>query len=165
MNLSPEQYVERCLSDAEAEISRHLAAVGTDPDEARRAIDGALGSIYKAHNALFKLPGYWEQAESSVDGRTMQAVIYLRGRTVHAPIEPHEPEHLFPSSTTFPSDDLYPGVNYFWLVWGEMESDMEPNDPRRDKREYVRRHVAGRLVVQSLRRSVSYLRSYANDHT
>lgn len=72
--LPPKQYVERCLSDAEAEISRHLAAVGTDPDEARRATDGAPGSIYKA---LFKLPGYWEQAESSIDGRTMQAVIYL----------------------------------------------------------------------------------------
>lgn len=153
--------IQTVLGDAEAAIQRHIASRVTNPDDARRSIDAALESIYRASNVLKEgNPTYWEAASRTIEGRTMQAIIYMRGRVTHRLVETHEPEILVPSPDVYPSEDLFTDVNYYWNTWDEMADEMEPID-KHDKRDLVEQLVAGRLVVESLRRSVRYLSSIA----
>ena len=158
-DLSPDVVVavQSRIGDAEAAIER-LIGGASDPVEARRAIDAALQAIYRAHNGLRDRPGYWDRAGASVEGCTLQAVVYVRGRMEHEVlVEAHESEVLVPTPTMLTSEDLYPGINYYWLIWDEIAPHMTPSPGARDKRALVEEHLAGRLVVQGLRRSVRHL--------
>jgi hypothetical protein len=72
-------------------------------------------------------------------------------------VEGHEVEVLVTSEHTVTSADLYTGVNYYWLIWEELAMHMTPASGSRDKRPVVQKHLAGRLVVEGLRRSVRHL--------
>lgn len=155
--------VLQALDDAVAAIERHVYSRLESSEEARRAIDAALGAIYRSHNYLREtVPDYWTQADATLSGLKMQAVVYVRGRMEHAPVDAHETEFLVPGPGTVPSPDLYPTLNYYWKIWPEMKFDMvpPPHMPERsDKRPLVEKYVAGRLVVGTLRASIEHLRS------
>lgn len=154
--------ISTALDDAEAAVERHIGG-RLDDAEARRGFNESLDCIYRAFSALKDRPGFFPEAAESVEGQTLLAVVWVRGKAVHQLIEPSEGEWLFPEPGLYPSPDLYPELNYSWLVYDELHDFISPTrqqeKAKRDNRPFVRQHLAGRLVVQSLRRAIRYLRA------
>lgn len=152
--------VGTALDDADAAVKRHVRG-RLDEGEARRGLNESLDCIYRAFSALKDRPGFFAEAAESGEGRTLLAVVWVRGKAGHRLIEPSEGEWLLPSPGAYPSPDLYPDLKYSWLVYDELEDLISPTpereSPNRDHRPNVRQHLAGRPIAQSLRRAIRYL--------
>lgn len=117
--------IRTALDDGEAAIERHVEG-RLDETEARRGFNESLDCIYRAFSALKDRPGFFAEAAESVEGRTLLAVVWVRGKTVHRLIEPSEGEWLLPSPGVYPSPDLYSDLNYSWLVYEVLEDFITP---------------------------------------
>ncbi|WP_394685326.1 hypothetical protein [uncultured Microbacterium sp.] len=160
--LAPEQAerVRRYLGDAEAAMRRHADSLPFDVDEPRRALDNALQALYRAQNGLAETPGYWDRAAASGGGRTLLALMFVRGRMEHdVLVDVHEAEILVPSEDLAPSENLSPGVNYWWKTRAEMEPHLEPAKGQRDRRDLVYGTLCGVLVMDTIAYAIQHLRS------
>lgn len=150
--------VAATLEDADASIARHLRG-REDALEARRAVTEALSTIYAACDALRGRAGFYEAAHAHVNGLTLLGVTFLRNKTIHDLVTAHEPEQLTPGPHVFPGEDLYLGVNYYWLEWVYLEPLLASRQRERwDLRPTVKQYLAGRLVVPSLQQAIQHLR-------
>lgn len=149
--------ITQALDDADAAVERHIRG-RLDEDEARRGINETLDAIYRAYASLQGRKGFFEAACANVDGATLLGLMYVRGKSTHALVEAHEAEILVPTEDLYPSPDLYTDLNYSWLIWPELEPLVIPRKSERDRRPEVEQHLAGRLVVQGLRRAIRQLR-------
>lgn len=160
MTLTPEEVdgVARYLADAEAAIDR-LVGMGEDREEGRRAIDSALQAIYRAHNGLKDEPGFWERANADEAGKTMQALMYVRGRMEHVVVvDVHEStDEILLGPYTFPAENLIFGPQFWWRDWDEMLPHLDPAHGHRDKRPIVQETLPERRIADTLRTAIDYL--------
>lgn len=158
---SPQLGVEVALRDLGAAIDR-FARGQADLDEGRRGLNEALHYLYVTEQALYALVGkpYWDDSGRNDVGRLTQALTYLRGISTHRLIDPTERFELAPGEGVFPSVELFPGQQLFWLEWEELAPWLKPHNERHDKREWVRIHLAGRRILPSLRAGEKYLVEY-----
>lgn len=140
--------------------------------EHRSALSGVLNAIYRLREHLLSARGeqpYYALARETVDGRTTEGVVALRGMHVHALAQPLAPQHapLYPGSSTYPGEYTFPGANLTWIdpdqVAGELDlSGIGAGNQHRHRAalERYRAGAMGKMVSYTLVDARRFLRAH-----
>lgn len=150
---------QEVLEDADAAIGLLQASPRPPKRQERRAVREALGHLYSVFEHVRSDDGsFFARAEESPDGLTMLAVMYGRGRIVHA-LAGTFPEHV----GDFDPDDFTDDFVLAELTWRADDelrhrtSDARPGSREAQQRRIYRDHAAGCAVLPTLQSARRYL--------
>lgn len=134
--------------------------------EHRSALSGALNALYRLREHLKstfgKDTGYYAFAAETVDGRTTEGIIALRGVHVHALAQPLAPQPvpLYPGSSTYPGAYTFPGANLTWIDPNEASDDLDLSSFGASALARYREGAAGKMVLYTLSDARRFLRTH-----
>ncbi|MDM8085142.1 hypothetical protein QUV83_10230 [Cellulomonas cellasea] len=147
------------FGDLDAAIRRLRMARRTDAAEQRRALNEAMGCVYRLRNRVVELVddrGRYRQIVSrDLTGRIVEAIVLVRGAGEHDFMRDVEPRarSAYPGPRTFPSYNLFPDDhNLYWRDRSELGYDLTSRDAQNGPRlaGYYDAHLAGYLVLDTL---------------
>lgn len=160
------------LGDLDAAIDRLRLARSADEAEQRRALNEAMGCVYRLRNRVqllvADLDRYYSMADQHVLARVVEAIVLVRGAGEHDFLRDVEPcaRFAYLGSRTFPSSNLFADDrNLYWRARSDLAYDLTARDRRHGPSlaQFYDDHLAGYLVLDTLHAARSFFESSTSD--
>lgn len=147
------------VGDLDAAIERLRLARWADEAEQRRALNEAMGCVYRLRNQVQNLVAdldrYYSMADQQVPVRIVEAIVLVRGAGEHDFMRDVEPRarYAYFGPRTFPSRNLFADDrNLYWRARSDLTYDLTARDRKYGPRlaRYYDEHLDGFLVLDTL---------------